>query len=78
MYRLAEALDADVDELRLRAKKVPDGMIARIFKRPATCLLKNMNRDLKTAGIPNRYPRYHWLREPLPQTLPQLQSICVI
>ena len=32
--RLANALDADVDELLLRARKVPDGMRNRIFERP--------------------------------------------
>lgn len=32
--RLATALDADVDELLLSAKKVPDGMRNRIFERP--------------------------------------------
>ncbi len=32
--RLAKALDADVDELLLSAKKVPDGMRNRIFERP--------------------------------------------
>jgi transcriptional regulator with XRE-family HTH domain len=32
--RLARALDADVDELLLSAKKVPDGMRSRIFERP--------------------------------------------
>ena len=32
--RLAKALDADVDELLLRARKVPDGMRNRIFERP--------------------------------------------
>jgi HTH-type transcriptional regulator, competence development regulator len=32
--RLAKALDADVNELLLRAKKVPDGIRNRIFERP--------------------------------------------
>ena len=58
--RLGVALDADVDELLLRARKVPDGMRNRIFERPevfsalARCDDATLNRILESLSKPSK------------------------